>query len=627
MTMMVPLLPFRLVLTGVPSPSPSSSSSSIFDPLVEYLESAWAEAFASSGAYGGRFRGVDIGGSAEVEVITPQPTTSLAAQGRSSASSSTTTTTTTTTTVVLTLGRGGSVTFDGAYWEAVPTSFELTSFLVRGGGVDAGRLREIAIPILCDTTMTTTTRGMTGGGGGGGGGGDDSGGASCDLGAELAMSAIDDGEEGDAGAAHDGDGDVIDADEEQQQQQHQQSEDPSGGGETESDGATYEGGGSEASAATAATAAEMEDAGPDRRDGSDPVVVVVAGVVGASMVALLAIAGFIAFHRRKRRQQMDGNDDGGEKISDDGGGEEFADSGGSTKGGCEGGDHAPPVAWANAAYDAITFANASKSASGMAAAAPASSSSSTPFDAATATDAGEGGGGGWPRKGAARRIESAKKIDSILDDLASAADSSLFSESGEGGAGGDLFVPSSGPPIRPVRGREPFEGEYRTRSAMATLNLRKDMLHEIARETLGPPSAIEEDCGATAHGDGGAEDRGASAKTAGAAGVASASSVKGYSDADRAISPRNGTNATEIQRAKGRLSLRGVAVPGHGKNIDKTHCVGQRRDINKKGGDDRLLPAGFQRSDFVDTVDLGRTASTDSSSDGSVCSDANFSWV
>ena len=86
---------------------------------------------------------------------------------------------------------------------------------------------------------------------------------------------------------------------------------------------------------------------------------------------------------------------------------------------------------------------------------------------------------------------------------------------------------------------------------------------------------------------------------------------------------RKSTNATEIQRAKGRLRLRGVAVPGHGKDIDKTHCGGQRRD----SGDDRLLPTGFQRSDFVDTVDLGRTASTDSSSDGSVCSDAIFSWV
>jgi len=63
-TVMVPLLPFRLVLSGVPSslpPSPSASLlpslSSIFDPLVEYLESAWAAAIASDGAYGGRFRG------------------------------------------------------------------------------------------------------------------------------------------------------------------------------------------------------------------------------------------------------------------------------------------------------------------------------------------------------------------------------------------------------------------------------------------------------------------------------------------------------------------------------------------------------------------------------------------
>jgi hypothetical protein len=64
-----------------------------------------------------------------------------------------------------------------------------------------------------------------------------------------------------------------------------------------------------------------------------------------------------------------------------------------------------------------------------------SSSSSLSFDAAMVTNAGEGGGRGWPRKGAARRSERAKKIDSILDDLALAADSSLFSESGAGGVG------------------------------------------------------------------------------------------------------------------------------------------------------------------------------------------------
>ena len=56
-TMMVPLLPFRLVLSRVPSlppssPSASSSSSSIFVPLVEYLESAWAVAIASDGVFG-----------------------------------------------------------------------------------------------------------------------------------------------------------------------------------------------------------------------------------------------------------------------------------------------------------------------------------------------------------------------------------------------------------------------------------------------------------------------------------------------------------------------------------------------------------------------------------------------
>jgi hypothetical protein len=56
-TMMVPLLPFRLVLSRVPSlppssPSASSSSSSLFVPLVEYLESAWAVAIASDGVFG-----------------------------------------------------------------------------------------------------------------------------------------------------------------------------------------------------------------------------------------------------------------------------------------------------------------------------------------------------------------------------------------------------------------------------------------------------------------------------------------------------------------------------------------------------------------------------------------------
>ena len=111
-TVMVPLLPFRLVLLGVqssPPPSPSASSSpsssSIFDPLVEYLESAWAAAIASDGAYGGRFRGergcrCHPPPTDDAHVVCGGTESCSSASSSSSSSSSTTATT-----VVVNLGR------------------------------------------------------------------------------------------------------------------------------------------------------------------------------------------------------------------------------------------------------------------------------------------------------------------------------------------------------------------------------------------------------------------------------------------------------------------------------------------------------------------------------------------
>ncbi|KAL3823712.1 hypothetical protein ACHAXA_007283 [Cyclostephanos tholiformis] len=66
---------------------------------------------------------------------------------------------------------------------------------------------------------------------------------------------------------------------------------------------------------------------------------------------------------------------------------------------------------------------------------------------------------------------------------------------------------------------------------------------------------------------------------------------------------------------------------GHGGNFN-------RKDINKRGEDEDeyqvvegLLPAGFQRSDCVNAIDVSRGDNTDSSSDNSVRSQSNFSWI
>ena len=73
------LLPFRLVLPGVPSPLSLSSlpidvAGRVVNPRPPpgiHLYWMGVESLVSSGAYDGRFRGMDGGGNAEVGVLPP----------------------------------------------------------------------------------------------------------------------------------------------------------------------------------------------------------------------------------------------------------------------------------------------------------------------------------------------------------------------------------------------------------------------------------------------------------------------------------------------------------------------------------------------------------------------------
>jgi hypothetical protein len=69
---------------------------------------------------------------------------------------------------------------------------------------------------------------------------------------------------------------------------------------------------------------------------------------------------------------------------------------------------------------------------------------------------------------------------------------------------------------------------------------------------------------------------------------------------NRTILPRISTNMMEMQRTGGAV--------GHGRNVNRKYCGGQKRALNKRGGgNDRyevgkdLLPVGYWQSDYVDS--------------------------
>ena len=326
----VSLLPMRLLLSNVPSHRTTLDVPSI-DAILSCLESRGTVAFESSATYAtyaSKFYSLHVGNARDVDVdvvvgVASPPAThasSTVAEGRSGSGGGgievgTTNTTTNTTNagandVILTLGRGGTVTFNGAYWDVDPTSSELTNFLIRE--VDLSMLRDGMMPIICGnsnstnstlatmTTMTTAivenddlmeeTRGKD----------HDNGAVVCDFGVELSLMSVDDYDNDN----EDGDHIVV--------------FDVSAGEDNEGeDGATRDvevgtivdgdaiGGGDVTSAAATATTITAQATGI--------VVPIFASLVG------LAVVGFVVHihRRRERRRWADGDDDVGVEDEDD----------------------------------------------------------------------------------------------------------------------------------------------------------------------------------------------------------------------------------------------------------------------------------------------------------------------
>lgn len=150
----IPLLPFSLVLTNVPASSSTALADAFGTPddlgtpagseLLEYITDMGSRTFQESEAYGERFVEWDAG-----EVKVGDFWGAALAESRSGNIFDRRLEETGTT--VVTLAENGSATFSGAYWGDNPGSDELTNFLVSGLNSDAnkdellGKLR----PVVC----------------------------------------------------------------------------------------------------------------------------------------------------------------------------------------------------------------------------------------------------------------------------------------------------------------------------------------------------------------------------------------------------------------------------------------------------------------------------------------------
>jgi len=157
-----------------------------------------------------------------------------------------------------------------------------------------------------------------------------------------------------------------------------------------------------------------------------------------------------------------------------------------------------------------------------------------------------------------------------------------------GGVGGYLPKSLTTKERKTTQKQESFEDDYRTRSAMAKLNLKKDILH-VACETHDAPTdaatnggIYEEDPNAPLIGS-----------VATAAGVANGSS-KGVS---RTISAKKNTSMLDAQRISDKLSMKGYTKRGSKKGSK------DEMEEDKDSSKDMILPVDFQRSDSVGDMD------------------------
>eukprot|EP00571_Detonula_confervacea_P012348 CAMPEP_0172303000 /NCGR_PEP_ID=MMETSP1058-20130122/4612_1 /TAXON_ID=83371 /ORGANISM="Detonula confervacea, Strain CCMP 353" /LENGTH=785 /DNA_ID=CAMNT_0013013677 /DNA_START=189 /DNA_END=2546 /DNA_ORIENTATION=+ len=553
------------------------------------------------------------------------------------------------TTTMVTLGHNGTVTFNGLYWEDDPTSYDVTAFLVSELNSDGNReeLKNKLSGVVCTSEELTggecnlevmvVASDATAGDG------------AEDVGQENVVqeetvtqnvpAGIDESEaskeEAEPETVIGNDGDQVTTDTSGTDSEaviDPSTMDPSdpanpSSGETVGDEATTTTTIDPADTTTVnGLASESPDSrvvatAPDEDDDSNIIIPIIA--VGASMVAF-ALAALVFLKVRKKNAR-----DENRKIEAN----TTAEMEESPR------KQEAEAVWANSAHDAITASNNGKSVSS-----PRVSAAAAAATSATATAQSSSGNDDDPNSN-----KDMINIDNILDDFSDGGSSFISDSSTSGSAishisgltgimGGDSNSPNplldhvqkmQHPSLRlsvdnsgdnggylpeslqkgnspSMRKQESFEGTYRTRSAMAKLNLKKDILH-VECETHDAPE------GSSDGEDGDDMNIGAGSAAAG----------KGYG-ITRTISPRKSTTMMEKQRLAEKVSLRDrigkttKEPKGHkkSKGEQQQQQQTQKKEENedlKRNEKDLILPVDFQRSDSVDL----RSKDSSSGSDGS----------
>ena len=522
--------------------------------------------------------------------------------------------------------QGGDVTFAGpVYWDRDPTPRELTEFVVSelGSPENGDDILAKLRPMVCSAEEII--------------------GMECDIGFELAFIAMsDDGVDVQDAEVPAVGGDIEANGEEAAAVDPGQGaaggettpNDPSANGESEGTATNPT---DPADAVAAIEASSPEDTIPHAKDdgggSNDDLKWIVPVAVGASLIAFALAALLFVRHRKKKRNDTEEEEEEEEngviiKMNVTAESDDIVP------------DLLPPAQWANRAYDNITKP-----------------------PAVAAVPRGEGG---KAPQAALEKQQPKSKIDDILEDMSDDdGDSSFVSDSSAGGDAstatgltgltGLTGILGDGPPgssptpldddarngsklskvstdgagvdggdgipktvVQKIssssggaasnnvsRKGEDFEDTYRTRSAMAKLNLKKDILH-VGDETHDAPDEEQgnEEGGSTvvpgsegAVGGGGADGMNIhfSAQAAGA----------GIS---RTISPKKSTNMMEKQRQKEKQWMSGRKSSGRGGNTgggnDRSLSRKEQQEVQQIPKDsqsvnsqDLILPVSFRRSD------------------------------
>jgi len=184
-------------------------------------------------------------------------------------------------------------------------------------------------------------------------------------------------------------------------------------------------------------------------------------------------------------------------------------------------------------------------------------------------------------------IAENQPLDDVVHTSSRLSQVSTDNSAVNGGGGGYLPKSLTTKEGKTTQKQESFEDDYRTRSAMAKLNLKKDILH-VACETHDAPTD------AATTGDLDDEDPNAPliGSSATAAGVANGS--KGVS---RTISAKKNTSMLDAQRISDKLSMK-----GYSKRSSKKGSKDEMEE-DKDSSKDMILPVDFQRSDSVGDID------------------------